>query len=163
MVFFQPAHVDVGNLVSMIDLLPAQGALEIDLPTQAEWELSAQGNRLYHHAVYPWTESFPFYEDVSFVGEDGLRCERALTMECGYPVAPINYAPLGQSSQTLFDLGGNAAEWVIDSDGYRLVGGGAMTTSSYLRLSTWVEDHSDQIDTLSPEGSRGARLVIRTR
>jgi hypothetical protein len=155
--------VDVGNLVSMIDLLPTQGALEIDLPTQAEWELSAQGDRLYHHAVYPWTESFPFYEDVSFVGEDGLRCERALTMECGYPVAPINYAPLGQSSQTLFDLGGNAAEWVIDSDGYRLVGGGAMTTSSYLRLSTWVEDHSDQIDTLSPEGSRGARLVIRTR
>ena len=151
------------DLTGQLNTINSGLGSNLALPTQAEWELSAQGDRLQHHSVYPWAESFPFYEGVSFVGEDGLRCERALSVECGSTVSDTKYSPLGQSPQTVFDLGGLAAEWVLDSDGYRLVGGSTLSTSNLLRLSTWVEEASSQIDTLSPVAARGARLVIRSR
>ena len=93
----------------------------------------------------------------------GARCERALSVECNSVMRDTKYSPLGQSPQTIYDLGGLAAEWVLDSDGYRLVGGGVLSTSNLLRLSAWVEEASNQIDTLSPVAARGARLVIRSR
>ena len=154
----------VGTLESELAALPNSVQGTIVLPTQSEWELAALGDRLQHHALYPWAESFPFYEDVSStVGTDSLRCERALTEECGSVLAPVITSALGSSPQSLYGLGGNAAEWVSDSDSYRLVGGGIGSTSDMLRLSSKVELENPLIDQLSAPSGRGARLIIRTR
>ena len=161
-----PATVsDVDSFQSILNGLPESAEGPLDLPRQAEWELSAQGDRLEHHTLYPWAESFPFFEGVSVGGlEDGLRCERALTVECGESIlVSVDSAPLGQSPQTLLGLGGNAAEWVSDAEGYRLVGSGVGSSAQSLRLSSWVSEEDDQLDILSPANSRGARLVIRSR
>ena len=154
---------DINALVSIISVLPTPEDGIFELPSQAEWELSAQGDRLQHHALYPWTESFPFGESVSHLGEDGLRCNRALTSECGIGLSSVQSNPLGRSEQGLYGLGGNAAEWVSDTTGYRLVGGSVFSPSSMLLLSSWVKDNDPQLDSLSPATGRGTRLVIRTR
>ena len=155
---------DVSDLLATVNDLPEPNEGVIDLPRQAEWELCAQGDRLEHHTLYPWAESFPFFEGVSStIGEDGLRCERAVTLECGGTLVPVTSSPLGQSSQALLGLAGNASEWVSDSDGYRLVGGGVGSNINYLRLSTWVDELDVQLNTLVPANARGTRLVIRSR
>ena len=160
---FPQVFEGISELTSALSTLSVTAAGTIDLPRQAEWELSAQGDRLEHHALYPWAESFPFYEGTSAVGVDGLRCERAISVECGGSLAEVSSAPLGQTPQAIIGVGGNAAEWVSDANGYRLVGGGTSSSSDYLRLSSWVTDDSSQLNILVPADSRGARLLIRSR
>lgn len=155
---------DINALETALSALPDSPEGPLTLPTQSEWELAALGDRLQHHSLYPWAESFPFFEGVSEEGvEDGLRCERALTTECTSAPQDVFSSPLGSSSQNLFGLGGNASEWIIDSDSYRLVGGGIGSASSQLRLSSKVELENPLLDLLSVPSGRGARLVIRTR
>ena len=154
---------DVDALNSALSSLPTPPEGARSLPRQPEWELSALGDRLQHHAIYPWASSFPFNEGISSLGEDGLRCDRALTSECGVGLSVVSSNALGRSSQGLYGLGGNAAEWVSDQEGYRLVGGGVGSSSASLRLSTWFSLGDPSIDTDSLPTARGARLVIRSR
>ena len=164
----QSAHMpeivsDISNLITSVASIPVSGAGALEIPTQAEWELSALGDRLQHHALYPWPESFPFGEGVSSLADDGLRCDRALTVECGVGLNMVKANPLGRSNQGLYGLGGNVAEWVSDATGYRLVGGSVDSLSNMLLLSSWVESDDPQLDAISPPTGRGVRLVIRTR
>jgi hypothetical protein len=154
---------DVESLVASIGSLAASAEGPLELPTQAEWELSALGDRLQHHSLYPWPESFPFGEGVSTLVDDGLRCDRALTLECGVGLNMIKTNPLARSDQGLYGLGGNVAEWVSDATGYRLVGGSVDSISSMLLLSSWIKNDDPQLESVSPSTGRGMRLVIRTR
>ena len=83
---------------------------------------------------------------------------RELSVECNSMMRDTKYSPLGQSPQTIYDLGGLAAEWVLDSDGYRLVGG-ALVHQTYCVYQLGLK-RSNQIDTLSPVAARGARLIL---
>jgi hypothetical protein len=128
---------------------------EMDLPTQAEWELTAQGDRLQHHRLYAWGETFPWYE--------GIQCERVNSQQCGRGLTSVCQLPLGQTEQGLCDLNGNATEWVWSKTEWRLAGGGGESNEIELRLINRVQLDDPTASVRAPETSRGFRLVKRTR
>ena len=68
------------------------------LPTEAQWEYAAKG---VGGRRFPW-------------GDDDLDCDRAQFMGCGNTPVEVGSLPPGSSPFGVFDLAGNAAEWVND-------------------------------------------------
>lgn len=141
----------VANPDALSTILPA----EMSLPTQSEWEVIALGDRLQHHTLYPWVESYPWFE--------GPQCERVRSAQCGQGVASVCLHPLGQTSQGLCDVGGNATEWALGNDGWVILGGGALSDESELRLTQRVSQDDVNAEVRAPSAARGFRLVKRTR
>lgn len=74
--------------------------LEVDLPTEAEWELAARGPEA---TAFPWGEEEP--------GE-GDAARASHSRETGHPT-PVGAYPRGNRGR-LADLAGNVLEWCLD-------------------------------------------------
>jgi formylglycine-generating enzyme required for sulfatase activity/tRNA A-37 threonylcarbamoyl transferase component Bud32 len=84
------------------------------LPTEAEWERAARGDR--DTRIYPWVGNELLGNLLNF-GEKSFKCKW-----CDYHVndnyqytAPVGSYPDGVSPFGLFDMAGNVYEWVQDS------------------------------------------------
>jgi formylglycine-generating enzyme required for sulfatase activity len=72
------------------------------LPTEAEWEYAAQYD---DGRNYPWGESSPFCELVSFFDSNNY---------CVGWTSPVGTHPFGASNQGLQDIASNLFEWIND-------------------------------------------------
>lgn len=71
------------------------------LPTEAEWELAASGDK---RQRYPWGNQAPSCENA-VIHEGGKGCGTGGTLDVGLKPAGAN---------GLFDMGGNVREWTAD-------------------------------------------------
>jgi serine/threonine-protein kinase len=76
------------------------------LPTEAEWELAARGTT---RRRFPWGNEAPRCDGVAFDRAKGGACE-------GQPqgAADVGTSPQDRTPEGIWDLGGNASEWVED-------------------------------------------------
>jgi formylglycine-generating enzyme required for sulfatase activity len=84
-----------------------------DLPSEAEWEYAASAAGRDGEATYPWGEEPPTCDHARHLGNTGLAC-------AGGPLGPRPvdsepWATRGQSALGLVGMGGNLAEWTLDS------------------------------------------------
>jgi formylglycine-generating enzyme required for sulfatase activity len=112
------------------------------LPTEAEWEYAARGT---DGRRFPW-------------GNEKIDCKYARYSGCGKSTVPVDDLPLGVSPFGIFNMAGNAAEWVNDrytpdyyqtspeqnptgpNNGYNRVVRGGYWGDTYLALRTTRRD-----------------------
>ncbi|HSA33481.1 MAG TPA: formylglycine-generating enzyme family protein [bacterium] len=105
------------------------------LPSEAEWEFAARGD---DGRVYPWGDTpAPSCDNVVMAGPDDWGCDSGFSY-------PVGSKETGLSAYGLFDMAGNAREWLEDD---------------------WHDDYDDETrpddGTAWVDGTRPAQRVMR--
>ena len=78
------------------------------LPTEAEWEKAARGD---DGRLFPWGNEIATPDHANFGKELGSEFREHIY---NGSVTPVGNYPLGKSPYGVFDMAGNASEWVAD-------------------------------------------------
>lgn len=106
-------NVDSG---SIIDLLRSRTGLELDLPTEAQWENAYRAGT---ETVYPWGDEDPWDPESEELAR--IACRYAWYTSNATCVHEVGTRlPNGWG---LYDMGGNVCEWCLDRYGDKLFGG----------------------------------------
>ncbi len=97
-------YVSHGDAVSYCLWLSSKTEQVVGLPTEAQWEKAAGWDPVAEtKRLYPWGDTYPTPSEMRFIESPAQAA-----------AAPVGVHPLGASAYGVFDMGGNAWEWVAD-------------------------------------------------